>query len=62
MEYGGLVHAGQNGAAVKNQGQNLAENSVITEGIRAGKSIFLMDLLLLGAVALFWGLCARRFF
>lgn len=62
VEYGGLVHAGQNGAAVKNQGQNLAENSVITEGIRAGKSIFLMDLLLLGAVALFWGLCARRFF
>ena len=62
VEYGGLVHAGQNGAAVKNQGQNLAENSVITEGIRAGKSIFLMDLLLLGVVALFLGLCARRFF
>lgn len=62
VEYGGLVHAGQNGAAVKNQGQNLAENSVITEGIRAGKSIFLMDLLLLGAVALFLRLCARRFF
>lgn len=57
-----MVHAGQNGAAVKNQGQNLAENSVITEGIRAGKSIFLMDLLLLGAVALFGGFVRGDFF